>query len=226
MKKLIDKLIHVHEESENWQLWRTCDAIFYIDPIPRLLNDSAKFQGFKMTGLEWRHIGSSGPKGMMIRLALGQALWVVVCVFLFGIVGHVGGLASGAGGDWSWDPEEIGKDGLPCGRPLIIGHRGSCGMYPEHTALSHEEAAKQGADVLECDMVLTKVSLFILLSRFKSPNQNRGMNAMSQDLQVICSHESWISGVSNVNDNAVGPEHEDFSERLTTVNFTSEVDPG
>jgi glycerophosphoryl diester phosphodiesterase len=59
---------------------------------------------------------------------------------------------------WSWDPDDIGPDGLPRGRPLILGHRGSSGMYPEHTLISYTEGAKQGADIIECDMVLTKVS--------------------------------------------------------------------
>ena len=43
----------------------------------------------------------------------------------------------------------------------LTGHRGSCGMYPEHTEISYTEGAKQGADVIECDMVLTKVILLL-----------------------------------------------------------------
>ena len=31
-------------------------------------------------------------------------------------------------------------------------------MYPEHTALAYREAAKQGADVIECDLAITKVT--------------------------------------------------------------------
>jgi glycerophosphoryl diester phosphodiesterase len=40
--------------------------------------------------------------------------------------------------------------------PLIIGHRGSCGMLPEHTIKGYELAIKQGADCIECDVILTK----------------------------------------------------------------------
>ena len=58
---------------------------------------------------------------------------------------------------WTWDQNDQGPDGLPRGRPLILGHRGSSGMYPEHTAISYNEGAIQGADFIECDMVLTKV---------------------------------------------------------------------
>jgi len=41
-------------------------------------------------------------------------------------------------------------------RPLIVGHRGSCGMLPEHTVESYQLAIEQGADCIECDIVLTK----------------------------------------------------------------------
>ena len=37
-------------------------------------------------------------------------------------------------------------------------------MYPEHTALAYREAAKQGADVIECDLAITKVTDKITLS--------------------------------------------------------------
>ena len=30
-------------------------------------------------------------------------------------------------------------------------------MYPEHTARAYREAARQGADVIECDLAITKV---------------------------------------------------------------------
>jgi len=62
-----------------------------------------------------------------------------------------------SGRDWSWNEDGKGPDGLPNGRPLILGHRGSPGMYPEHTIISYNQGASQGADIIECDMVLTKV---------------------------------------------------------------------
>ena len=55
------------------------------------------------------------------------------------------------------DTSLYGPDGLPTFRPLIIGHRGASGMYPEHTARAYREAARQGADVIECDLAITKV---------------------------------------------------------------------
>ena len=41
--------------------------------------------------------------------------------------------------------------------PVIIGHRGSAGVYPEHTKLAYEKGAEMGADYLECDVQVTKV---------------------------------------------------------------------
>nr|XP_039257136.1 glycerophosphodiester phosphodiesterase GDPD5-like isoform X1 [Styela clava] len=59
-------------------------------------------------------------------------------------------------------------------RPLIIAHRGSCGMLPEHTKEAYELAIKQGADVIECDV------------------------AVSKDLKLLCAHESWLNLTTNV----------------------------
>lgn len=42
------------------------------------------------------------------------------------------------------------------GRPIVIGHRGSCGMFPEHTVESYRQAIMQGVDFIECDVVMTK----------------------------------------------------------------------
>ena len=43
-------------------------------------------------------------------------------------------------------------------KPIILGHRGACGVYPEHTTLSYEKAAEFGADYIECDVQVTKVN--------------------------------------------------------------------
>lgn len=55
-------------------------------------------------------------------------------------------------------------DGIANGRPIILGHRGASGMYPEHTALAYEKAAEQGADYVECDLTVTKVRNFSIFS--------------------------------------------------------------
>lgn len=82
-------------------------------------------------------------------------------------------------------PDLYAEDGLPAWRPLILAHRcgeslvmaqylviyplivltrGASGMYPEHTAKAYREAARQGADVIECDLAITKVTDKLVLS--------------------------------------------------------------
>ncbi|CAH1782656.1 unnamed protein product [Owenia fusiformis] len=89
-----------------------------------------------------------------------------------------------------------GIAGLDTDRPLIVAHRGSSGMLPEHTVAAYELAVRQGADVLECDMCLTK------------------------DLRIVCLHESWIKSATDVESK---PE---FANRKTTrlVGLTHVVD--
>lgn len=53
-------------------------------------------------------------------------------------------------------------------KPVIIGHRGSSGMFPEHTAEAYRAAIDQGADYIECDVLLTK------------------------DFVPVCLHDPWL----------------------------------
>lgn len=71
-------------------------------------------------------------------------------------------------------------------RPLNIAHRGSSGMMPEHTLEAYKLAIQQGADIIECDVSVTK------------------------DFQLICAHESWINHTTNV------AEHSEFRNRVRT----------
>merc|ERR1719430_1366665 len=87
------------------------------------------------------------------------------------------------------DPALYGPDGLPTFRPLIIAHRGASGMYPEHTALAYREAARQGADMIECDLAITR------------------------DHKFICAHEPYLSKSTDI---ASKPE---FADRRTTYNM-------
>ena len=48
------------------------------------------------------------------------------------------------------------KKALTTTRPYIIGHRGASGCIPEHTAEAYHLAITQGADFIECDVVVTK----------------------------------------------------------------------
>jgi glycerophosphoryl diester phosphodiesterase len=70
--------------------------------------------------------------------------------------------------------------------PLVIGHRGASGYRPEHTLASYELAARQGADYIEPDLVITK------------------------DGVLVARHEPEISTTTNVAD------HPEFASRKTT----------
>jgi glycerophosphoryl diester phosphodiesterase len=43
----------------------------------------------------------------------------------------------------------------PPDRPLVVAHRGSSAVHPEHTFAGYEQAIAEGADLLECDVRLT-----------------------------------------------------------------------
>jgi len=87
------------------------------------------------------------------------------------------------------DTSLYGPDGLPTFRPLIVGHRGASGMYPEHTARAYAEAARQGADVIECDLAITK------------------------DHKFICAHEPYLKLTTDI------AEKPEFADRKTTYNM-------
>jgi glycerophosphoryl diester phosphodiesterase len=57
------------------------------------------------------------------------------------------------------------KPMLQDSRPYTIAHRGASGVLPEHTLPAYTTAIAQGADFIECDLVVTR------------------------DLQLICRHE-------------------------------------
>lgn len=58
-------------------------------------------------------------------------------------------------------------------RPLVVAHRGASGPLPEHTAPAYLEAIREGADFIECDVVVTK------------------------DLQLICRHEPNLNDTTD-----------------------------
>ena len=65
---------------------------------------------------------------------------------------------------------------LPTTRPLNVAHRGSSGLLPEHTEAAYRQAIDDGADVIECDIVITR------------------------DLELVCRHDPWLSQTTNIND--------------------------
>src|SRR5215217_9306347 len=74
----------------------------------------------------------------------------------------------------------------PKAQPLVIAHRGASGYRPEHTLASYELAARQGADYIEPDLVITK------------------------DGVLVARHEPEISTTTDVE------EHPEFADRRTT----------
>ncbi len=46
-------------------------------------------------------------------------------------------------------------------QPLVIGHRGASGLYPEHTLEAYKQALLQGADYFEPDLVSTRDGVLI-----------------------------------------------------------------
>ncbi|HSU21421.1 MAG TPA: glycerophosphodiester phosphodiesterase family protein [Variovorax sp.] len=64
--------------------------------------------------------------------------------------------------------------------PLVVGHRGLPGLYPEQTRLAYEAAADAGADSLELDLHLTK------------------------DCVPVARHNAWLSDNTNVAQVAAG----------------------
>ena len=81
-------------------------------------------------------------------------------------------------------------------RPLVVGHRGFCGAFPDHTLRSYQEAVDHGADVIECDICVT------------------------QDLQFVCLHQAWLKSTTDIE------EHPEFADRQKTevVNGTTVTD--
>jgi glycerophosphoryl diester phosphodiesterase len=75
--------------------------------------------------------------------------------------------------------------------PLVIGHRGLPGLYPEETEPSYQGAAKAGADSLEEDLHLTK------------------------DCVLVARHNPWLHDNTNIAD--VAAEHPEVGARKRTV---------
>ena len=79
-----------------------------------------------------------------------------------------------------------GHDRLHELKPIVIGHRGASGYFPEHTLVSYFIAIQMGADYVEPDLVMTK------------------------DGVLVARHENEIGGTTDVADK---PE---FAGRRTT----------
>lgn len=59
-------------------------------------------------------------------------------------------------------------------RPLIIAHRGASGDRPAHSIEAYQLAIEHGADIIECDVGVTK------------------------DKEMVCLHDSYLSTTTNI----------------------------
>ena len=83
----------------------------------------------------------------------------------------------------------------PPKRPLVIAHRGSSGVLPEHTIEAYERAISDGADAIECDVTL------------------------SMDLAPVCLLEELLQGTTDVADRA------EFRDRYGSITVLVDGNP-
>ncbi|KTT70406.1 glycerophosphodiester phosphodiesterase [Sphingomonas sanguinis] len=80
--------------------------------------------------------------------------------------------------------------------PIVIAHRGASGERPEHTLAAYDLAIREGADVIEPDLVPTK------------------------DGHLVARHENEISGTTDV------ASHPEFADRKTTKTIDGQTETG
>ena len=80
-------------------------------------------------------------------------------------------------------------DKLSLGRPLVIAHRGSSGVLPEHTIEAYQRAISDGADAIECDVTL------------------------SRDLVPVCLHEELLQVTTDV------ANRSEFADRRRSISL-------
>jgi glycerophosphoryl diester phosphodiesterase len=83
-------------------------------------------------------------------------------------------LMSACGGGGGGNDDRAALKTLDGNAPLVIGHRGLPGLYPEETRAAYEGAADAGADSLELDLHMTK------------------------DCVLVARHNPWLSDNTNI----------------------------
>jgi len=83
----------------------------------------------------------------------------------------------------------ISHDKLLLERPLVIAHRGSSGVLPENTVEAFQRAISDGADVIECDVTL------------------------SRDLVPVCLHEELLQVTTDV------ANRSEFTDRRRSISL-------
>jgi len=67
-----------------------------------------------------------------------------------------------------------GIDGMEDGRPLVVAHKGASGVLPAHSVPAYQLAIDSGADIIECDVGVTK------------------------DKELVCLHDAYLSRTTNI----------------------------
>lgn len=80
--------------------------------------------------------------------------------------------------------------------PIVIAHRGASGERPEHTLAAYDLAIREGADVIEPDLVPTR------------------------DGHLVARHENEISGTTDV------ASHPEFADRKTAKTIDGQTETG
>jgi glycerophosphoryl diester phosphodiesterase len=68
---------------------------------------------------------------------------------------------------------------VPHERPLVVAHRGSSDLVPEHTLAAYQRALAEGADALECDVRLTSDGHLICVHDRRIDRTSNGRGAVS-----------------------------------------------
>lgn len=81
------------------------------------------------------------------------------------------------------------KHGVPAKVPMTSGHRGANAIAPENTMASADSCIKYGVDYMECDICLSKDSVFFLLHDSTLDRTTNGTgnisNWMSADIDTL-----------------------------------------
>lgn len=107
----------------------------------------------------------TAPSRSLLPPRAGRSAALVVALVLAALVGGLGFSVA--------DAKPAGKKPGTSAGPLVFGHRGASGYRPEHTLAAYDLAIRQGADVIEPDLVSTK------------------------DRQLVARHENDITGTTD-----------------------------
>jgi glycerophosphoryl diester phosphodiesterase len=106
-------------------------------------------------------------------------------------------------------PELAGKT-----RPYVMAHRGNQTACPENTLASFFRAIKDGADIIETDIHLTRDNVFVCIH---DPTVDRTTDGSGQVSEMTLPELKQLSA---------GPRHEGFgTEKIPTLKETAEIIP-